>query len=1317
MENKKEKGDKMRKWAKEWDADRPNAKCEEVQHRFKESNSREHFKFLSVHKPDEIKPHCSTWGNSHFKTFDGNTLTFPGTCYYIFASHCHSSYPEFDIKIQRVITEEFNRVYFTVMIEGIITKITEEGITVNGEQISLPYSKGNIFVDDTCENFKITSRIGVTLTWNWGDDLKLELDDQYKEQTCGLCGNYDNDASNDVSWRDYNVSNRMISSDSGNLDINGTYDYEHKPRQINMKRKERYLIVLHLILSSPVPPFTRRFSVSTIMFGNLQKINAPMEDCPDVPNIQNDEMVQDACQEKSKECEDLLSYMGNCKEQLGSYADYLNACKKDLCECASKNKTMCICSTLNQFSKECVLAETVLDDVNHRKECVKRRQCPCVHSGKIYNPGESYSTACQNCLCILGQWACTQLPCSGNCSLKGGSHISTFDEKEYTFHGNCQYVISKDVNKRFAVIGKIVQCGMSETITCLNTVYINIGIMKIKICYCGNVYINNFITLLPKIKDGIIIYKPSSYFINVVTPFGMSVQVQIKPVFQLFITVNSTFQDQTNGLCGNFNGVEADDLKTMSGVVEESASAFSNSWKVQASCSDLPDHFENPCANSISKDEYAQHWCSLLINTTEVFAACHPHIDPFSYLKYCKYDVCNSDHSEDTLCMWLSVYARDCALKGVPLWGWREKVCDPTGSCPETMTFSYNPRPCNFTCRSLSEPDPLCSMPNTPTEGCSCTEGTYMTSNEKCVPPEKCPCSFNGREVPVGHAIKVDELLCKCIRGVLECPKKDEPIKACKHPMYHVSCKSDPDAQGSECQKSCTTQDMQCICSVYGNGHYTTFDGSTFDFSGDCDYVLTQNITIELFEGRVEETNRDFVKDTDLSYTVDVVGLYIVFKTDNGLVLMWDQKTTAIVQLARSFEGTVCGLCGNFDGRSSNDFTSSSNSLEYNENVFAESWKVKQGCKSQEKIESCLMNPKKLPWAEKHCSLIKSIVFAPCHSKVDPIPFYDSCVSDSCSCTEGGDCECLCTSLAAYSSACRRSNICITWRTPDICPLFCDYYNRDGHCEWHYKPCGVPCMKTCTNPMGKCDDQIQQLEGCYPICSRERPYFDENTKRCVPILNCTTCEVGETLCDGKSERLTSTKGGITSNESIPKTIPANVTKSISEFSSPKGSTYSIISHLPTSKNVSYTNLFPTSTAAKMSSARMPSSKRPPSTAQPTALITKETQFNPTSKMSPPYTGVMVTSKISVTNKTAQASTALDFTPTNIQETNITLSSAATHSFPPYTQVLAKTTVEKKKNATTKSTEVPFTEGTSRLLTLQKGILLDPKQCLENVHAV
>lgn len=65
-----------------------------------------------------------------------------------------------------------------------------------------------------------------------------------------------------------------------------------------------------------------------------------------------------------------------------------------------------------------------------------------------------------------------------------------------------------------------------------------------------------------------------------------------------------------------------------------------------------------------------------------------------------------------------------------------------------------------------------------------------------------------------------------------------------------------------------------------------------------------------------------------------------------------------------------------------------------------------------------------------------------CVFKVDPGPYFDSCVRDSCACDTGGDCECLCTAVAAYAKACNKAGTCIAWRTPKFCRKSAHYLTR-----------------------------------------------------------------------------------------------------------------------------------------------------------------------------------------------------------------------------------------------------------------------------------
>ncbi|XP_069480097.1 mucin-5B-like isoform X2 [Ambystoma mexicanum] len=1170
-------------------------------------SSKDMGKGLSVQPPASTKT-CQTFGKHNFQTFDGTKFTFPGTCTYNFATHCNVDIPDFKIVARRVVAGKSNQIFFTARIDGVAIEVAAGGITVDGEAFNSPMKRKGVLIEEGYAYLEITTKIGVSVHYDYGDTLMVELEDKYKGQTCGMCSNYNDNKDDDFKMQGFQLSSRQ--------------------------------------------------------FGNHQKENPPGVSCADVPAASGN--TEDKCIDQRLQCSKHLQAFGNCAESV-PIDDYLPSCTTDLCSCenASDPTLNCGCSALAQYSKQCIRAGgrpgnwrkpdfcfkgcpdnrvymecgsacpdtcsspkrsqqckdpctdncfcppgTIYDDIKS-KMCIADTRCPCTTNGQHYSSGEFYSTACKNCTCVNGQWKCAALPCVRECTFEGGSHITTFDGAYYTFHGNCLYVLAKDKAGGFAVLGDQVGCGMTSTRTCLKTVYVNYRNVKIKVCHCGSVYVNNFKTSLPLIQDGLVIMHPSSYYILIKTPVGVEVEVQLKPIMQMAVKVSPQYTGNTTGLCGNFNGNVGDDFRTASGVVENSPSAFANSWKTQGSCGDAHDSFEDPCASNTGSEQYADLWCPMLRGS--IFAECLPHVDPTPYFKRCKYDVCNSDSPEDALCGVLSAYALQCAKHGVNITGWRADVCDPASSCPSGMDYSYSVTYCNRTCKSLSQHDVQCDISTIQMEGCSCADGSYLDDHGQCVSLEDCPCFSGSDVIPACDTYEQDGQSCICIGGLLDC-KGPPAVITCTDPMVYFDCsKAGPNAQGSECQKSCTTQDpkcysVQCVsgcmcpagqvlngngtcipeaecpcmhggvpyqpgetvklhcntctcqnrtwsctdlpckgtCALYGSGHYLSFDGSLYDFSGDCDYILAQDfcpnndrtgtfriiieniacgtpgsicqvqirILIEKIELRFSEQQIQMVHQevgAAFNFIVYIRGIYMVLKTPSGLTFVWDQKTTVMIILGPNFIERVCGLCGNFDYNAANDFMTPGQSLESNVQNFGNSWKALVSCPVVNVSDSYTNNPYRKVWAQKRCSIIKSDLFADCHNTVNPIRYYDSCVSDACSCDSGGDCECLCTAVAAYATACRNVGFCIEWRTPDFCPVFCDYYNTEGQYVWQYKSCG-DCLATCQNPSGKCSDIDYILEGCYPECSEDKPYFDEESGSCVSVLKCTTCTPGEALC-------------------------------------------------------------------------------------------------------------------------------------------------------------------------------------------------------------
>ncbi|XP_078288773.1 mucin-5AC [Panthera onca] len=1145
---------------------------------------------------------CSTWGDFHYKTFDGDVFRFPGLCNYVLSAHCGATYEDFNVQVRRSLESNVTTLArVTMKLDGMVIELTKNSIQVNGLPIQLPFSQSGVIIEHSSSHLKVVARLGLVFMWSQDDSLLLELDAKYSNQTCGLCG-----------------------------DFNGVPVFDE--------------FLSHGVKLTPIE------------FGNLQKLHGPTEQCQDpapVPPL--------TCSLGAGICEEILSSwpFRGCNALVDA-SSYVQACRQDLCLCEHAELTSCVCHTVAEYSRQCAHAGgrpldwrgpdlcpqrcplnmqyrecgspcadtcsnpehsqlcedhcmagcfcpegTVLDDIG-QTGCIPAPQCACVYNGATYAPGAVYSTDCANCTCSSGRWSCQEVPCPGTCSVLGGAHFSTFDERQYTVHGDCSYVLAKPCDSSaFTVLAELRRCGLTDSETCLKSLTLSLdgGHTVIVVKASGEVFVNQIYTQMPVSAANVTLFRPSTFFIIAQTNLGLQLDIQLVPTMQVFLRLAPELRGLTCGLCGNFNQNQADDFRTLSGVVEGTAAAFANTWKTQAACPNVKNSFEDPCSLSVENEKYAQHWCSRLKDPHGPFAQCHAAVSPGTYHSNCMFDTCNCQKSEDCLCAALSSYVRACAAKGVLLRGWRDGVCTkPMATCPKSLTYHYHIGTCQPTCRARSHEDVTCGIRFVPVDGCACPQGTFMDEAGKCVPATSCPCYHEGSVVPNGESLHERGAICTCTQGLLSCIGGHTPAPVCTPPMVYADCRNaTPGAAGAGCQKSCFTLDMECYssrcepgcvcpdglvadgeggcvavedcpcvhdeasylpgqtirvgcntctcksrmwqctrepclatCTVYGDGHYITFDGRSYSFSGDCEYtllqdhcggnstangtfrVVTENVPcgttgvtcskdlklflgsyeLKLSGGKVEVIQKGVGQEAP--YSIRQMGIYLVVDTEVGLVLLWDRKTSIFLKLSPEFKGRVCGLCGNFDDNAVNDFTTRSQSVVGNALEFGNSWKFSPSCAdAPAPRDACTANPHRKSWAQKQCSVLNSATFAACHAHVEPAKYYEACVGDACACDSGGDCECLCTAVAAYAQACHDAGVCVSWRTPDICPLFCDYYNREGQCEWHYQPCGPPCMRTCRNPSGRCLTDLPGLEGCYPKCPPEAPIFDEDRMQCV----------------------------------------------------------------------------------------------------------------------------------------------------------------------------------------------------------------------------
>ncbi|XP_053269553.1 alpha-tectorin isoform X17 [Pleuronectes platessa] len=766
----------------------------------------------------------------------------------------------------------------------------------------------------------------------------------------------------------------------------------------------------------------------------------------------------------------------------------------------------------------------------------------CTFNGDLVQIGDSFwsdGTCTEKCTCTSAGLRCVRQPCSfsqicrrasfkfscqtvqrSTCTVSGDPHYYTFDGKVFHFQGTCTYVLSEQCGRGlpyYRVEGKNENRGSTRVSwTRLVKVFVNNDIIELVKGHRGEAKVNGSYAAIPfSLNNGSVQVYQSGFSLVISTNFGLLVSYDAYHYVR--ISVPHTYQNATCGLCGSLNNNPRDDFKTRQGAIVSSDVVFAESWKAQGDdepgcgirCRGLA------CADCTAQQtalySNADH-CGILQTRSGPFAACHQRLPPQTFVDNCVYDLCVGGGYQPILCQALHVYASQCQQSGIQLPSWRrEGFCEIP--CPANSHFESQGTGCPATCVN---PNSTNNCPLPAQESCICNSG-YILSAGVCVPNAQCGCSFEGRYYSSGQTVILDNNCgrrCSCSVGRMTCRSHScSPLESCRVEEGERGCRPNSYA----------------TCLTRGPGSYQTFDGLMYQYPGACRLTLAKVMGLSahphfmVTAEKVPRGQRGFARllkfeaegtqvsiEMANSSTVQVDGqqirlpfssasnriqIYhssihsIIIRTSFGVTVQTVWPHFVRITAPGVYNGSLGGLCGNYNGHSHDDFRTPNGILVNSSQVFGDSWR--DGSLAAHCVESVSPNSPTNYNSSEYCGIIGSREgpFTQCWAMVDPRPHVEVCME-----ILGGSSDpasTLCEVLRDYALICQQKGVALPhWRNATSCDQTCPRNSR-------YELCETACPSTCPSlsfPF-TCDTVCQ--EGCQ--CDDG---FVLNGNQCVPPTSC-----------------------------------------------------------------------------------------------------------------------------------------------------------------------------------------------------------------------
>ncbi|XP_056149882.1 zonadhesin-like [Lampris incognitus] len=327
-------------------------------------------------------------------------------------------------------------------------------------------------------------------------------------------------------------------------------------------------------------------------------------------------------------------------------------------------------------------------------------------------------------------------------------------------------------------------------------------------------------------------------------------------------------------------------------------------------------------------------------------------------------------------------------------------------------------------------------------------------------------------------------------------------------------------------------------CTVHTDPQCSTFDGALFRFMAPCTYVLAQTcaptqdlpmFSVEVVSGRKGNSSVSAIQQVNVelkglrvsllkrqTHRAIVNGIWrklpmvldngtveihsnpaaVMIETDFGLFVSYDNTGAVQVTVPASYDGKVCGMCGNFNHRGDDDYL-------WPDGLNATALAPSQQTEATSSCEITLVPHKCDPGemseysGEPYCGGLISGTgpFSGCLAVVGAESYFRSCVSRMCG--AHGNMAALCETLQAYADICQEAGVDLpAWRNSTLCPLVCGENS-------HYSACAEACPEVCAG-----QDLPRTCGSCEERCECDSG-FKLSGGRCVLTEDCGCWKNGQ----------------------------------------------------------------------------------------------------------------------------------------------------------------------------------------------------------------